>query len=60
MPIVAFHNFLNVSKNRERHDVPSFVPEDYVKTERMPTHDFILECCNKYLLLFLGPVFFFS
>jgi len=58
MPIVAFRNFVNASKDSERCNVLSFVPEVYVKAERMPTHNFILECSNKYLLSFLDPVFF--
>jgi hypothetical protein len=42
-PIVAFCNFVNASKNSGRYDVLSFVAEEYVKAERMPKHDFILE-----------------
>ena len=57
MLMVAFPNFVKASKNSERYDVLSFVPEEYVKAERMPMHDFILECCNKYLLCSPGPVF---
>ena len=44
MPIVAFGNSVNASQNSERYDVLSFVPEEYVKAERMPMLVFILEC----------------
>jgi hypothetical protein len=56
--IVTFRDFVNAFKNSERFDVLSFVPEEYVKKGRIPVHDVILECCNKYLLSFRGPVFF--
>jgi hypothetical protein len=57
MLIVTFRDFVKAPKNSERYDVLSFVPEEYVKEGRMPMHDFILECYNKYLLSFPGPVF---